>query len=442
MGGEYAYELASDLGKLVKKGAGVGTMIQLCLGHLTVDAGKNEYFKNHGVLFQASDLKQVPSYYAGKNWPNDDDIVEMNEGFGKPLGQILDRLELMGHTLRSVRHRFEWIRQTQDRDSRPPRLSLLRNALAQVDVTKLTGKYREDYVPGQFVTKRTLRRMALGSEAHHYYQPGLRPDHWEADLLLENFLPYEGLRLLGLNEANRAVDVTWDFTPLVESGWARREQFQPGPSAEQKFLVVTEGSSDAKIIQKAIALYRPHIADFFTFVDMEEGYPFSGTGNLHKFVQGLVSIGVQNNTVVIYDNDAEGISKMKATRQLSLPFNVRVTQLPIHRDFSDFKTLGPDGVGRGDINGKAASIECYLDLRRKGLPRPIVRWTSFNRDLQSYQGELQHKTQYMKDFLRMNPGEKGYDARRIEAVLDRLTHECISIAEERQRTQLPSAPLD
>ena len=43
------------------------------------------------------------------------------------------------------------------------------------------------------------------------------------------------------------------------------------------FLIVTEGSSDAKIIQHAFNLLKPHIADFFDFVDMEEGYPFSAS---------------------------------------------------------------------------------------------------------------------------------------------------------------------
>ena len=40
---------------------------------------------------------------------------------------------------------------------------------------------------------------------------------------------------------------------------------------------------------------------------MEEGYPFSGTGNVFRFVQGLISIAVQNQMLVLFDNDAEGL---------------------------------------------------------------------------------------------------------------------------------------
>jgi hypothetical protein len=57
----------------------------------------------------------------------------------------------------------------------------------------------------------------------------------------------------------------------------------------------------------------PHIADFFDFVDREEGYPISRTGNLFRFVQGLISIRVLNNVIVIYDNDAEGAANFERT---------------------------------------------------------------------------------------------------------------------------------
>src|SRR5207302_707086 len=44
-----------------------------------------------------------------------------------------------------------------------------------------------------------------------------------------------------------------------------------------------------------------------------EGYPFSGTGNLYNFTKGLISIAVQSNIVIIYDNDAEGVSSFNRT---------------------------------------------------------------------------------------------------------------------------------
>ena len=50
---------------------------------------------------------------------------------------------------------------------------------------------------------------------------------------------------------------------------------------------------------------------------MEEGYPFTGTGNLYRFCQGLVSIEIENNIVVVYDNDAEGLENYEKTSKLA-----------------------------------------------------------------------------------------------------------------------------
>jgi hypothetical protein len=229
--------------------------------------------------------------------------------------------------------------------------------------------------------EKSMKRLAL-------HLPGFRKYDSEAGLLLENLGANSVLRLLAENPENLNLDVTWDITPLIESGWAKQDEFRAELPPEKCFLVVTEGSSDAKIIKKALQLFRPYISDFFRFVDMEEGYPFSGTGNLHKFTQGLISIAVQNNTVIVYDNDAEGIAKMQTTKKLSIPPNMRVMKLPDMSEFSNFKTIGPTGTEQTDINGRAAAIECFSGLNRDGLTEPIVRWTAFNKDLDLYHGSF------------------------------------------------------
>jgi hypothetical protein len=331
-------------------------MIHLAVGRLEVDWGKNSVFSDHGALFQPTDLKPVPSYYANEDWPDGDSIVEMNQGFGKPLGEVVHRIELLGFTMRAVEHQYAELHQIHGLPEQPIPFAELSKALATVDVRTISGNYSEDHEPGEFVRKEILDRLALSSE-QHYYQPGdLRPDHWEVSLLLENFGANAALRLLAQNPKNLTLDVSWDFTPLVESGWATRQEFQAGASPEQRFLVVTEGSSDAKIIQHALRLYRPHIADFFQFIDMEEGYPFTGTGNLHRFTQGLVSIGIQNNTIVLYDNDAEGVAQLNRTNGLSFPANLRAIHLPTLPVLSNVATIGPEGGASADVTNKFINL--------------------------------------------------------------------------------------
>ncbi len=65
-------------------------------------------------------------------------------------------------------------------------------------------------------------------------------------------------------------------------------------------------------------------------------------------------------------------------------------------------------INLADINGRAAAIECYLDLDKDGLPEPIIRWSAFNQELDVYHGELQHKTQYMKNFLQLRAPVVSY----------------------------------
>jgi hypothetical protein len=191
--------------------------------------------------------------------------------------------------------------------------------------------------------------------------------------------------------------------------------------------LVTEGSSDAKVLAKALQLLRPNIADFFRFVDMEEGYPFTGTGNLFRFCQGLVKIGFRSDALIIYDNDAEGVSKFEATRALALPDSMRVLKLPDLDALGDIAAIGPQGAYRDDINGRAAAIECYLDLHWKANGEPTIRWTSFNQQISRYQGELIGKEAYTKRFLDLRMKEPGYNFDGVLAVLSAIETEVVAM---------------
>ena len=118
--------------------------------------------------------------------------------------------------------------------------------------------------------------------------------------------PYAVLRTLAECPANLREEVVWQYDPLVSAGCANGDEFEPEARRTQTFLIATEGSSDTHILKHAFALMRPDIADFFRFVDMSDGYPFTGTGNLRNFAVGLAGIDVHNQVLFVLDNDAEG----------------------------------------------------------------------------------------------------------------------------------------
>ncbi len=90
---------------------------------------------------------------------------------------------------------------------------------------------------------------------------------------------------------------------------------------------------------------------------------------------------------------------------------------PTFRSSRCFSTAGPNGEGVDDINGRAAS-ECYLDLNWHARRSPKVRWSSYNRQLQIYQGELIEKDVYVRKFMELRKRDAGYDFSKIEVVLD------------------------
>lgn len=111
-------------------------------------------------------------------------------------------------------------------------------------------------------------------------------------------------------------------------------------------------------------------------------------------------------------------------------------KLPDLEALKAFETVGPNGRAVSDINGKAASIECYLDTSYKRREAPIVRWTAFNRDTGVYQGEIEGKTGIVKSFLKLRRVPHNYDLVGIEACLDELVSQCIMIAERLNKSDL------
>ncbi len=85
----------------------MGSMIHLAVGRLEIDWGKNNGFQDHSALYQATDVTKVPYYYVDEGSEYVDDageyrwkvITKYKDGLTKPLGEVIDRIELLGHTL-------------------------------------------------------------------------------------------------------------------------------------------------------------------------------------------------------------------------------------------------------------------------------------------------------------------------------------------------------
>jgi len=146
----------------------------------------------------------------------------------------------------------------------------------------------EDYDPGEFLSKYLFKH----SEFNKIHNLSKIVDK-DIGLVFENIDPYITLRILAENQANNDLDVFWSYADIVNNGWVRRDEIFEKVGVGQEILFVTEGSSDTHILEKAIQLLYSDISDFFTFIDMEDNYPFTGDGNLYNFCKGLISIGIK-----------------------------------------------------------------------------------------------------------------------------------------------------
>lgn len=399
-------------------------MISLAVGRLEVDWGKNNGFVDYSPLFQSGDVTDVPYYYAGHETIGPDGRAdgevrtELKDGLSKPLSQVIDRINLLGHTKAVCEREFASLAEWNGFDPKSFSFGDLRGALSTIDVSALSPNYGEggeDF--GKFFRREIHPRLGLIS---------LDPmELGDVSGGMENLSAYTILHLLADNTTARDLNVQWSFNDVEEGGWASRSEFVRPLDQTNRFLLVTEGSSDAAILRKALGILKPHVADFFDFVDMEEGYPFSGTGNVFRFVQGLISIRVLNNVIVIYDNDAEGIANFERTLGLNLPHNMSVLRLPDWSEFERFPTQGPNGQDISNINGRAAAIECYLDLPADAR----IRWSSFIPKVGTYQGELIDKERYARSFLKQSAVKAHYDYGKLGAVLDSIIGFAVAMRE-------------
>jgi hypothetical protein len=342
----------------------MGSFITLGIERLEVDWAKNSIARNHSRLFLPDDLKNVTYYYA-------DEVTEQKMGFARPLRSVLKRLELLGYTLEGCARIYADLASHPALDERPSiDFVTLQKALTRVDVHRFNVPETDpvDFDLGEYVIKNIISDPEWINSA-----PEAANVHFLDGCFLENIDPYIILRLLAENPANLDLELAWRFSDLVEGGWVEQDRlYEPLPASE-KFLLVTEGSTDTGILKRSLALVEPDVADFFEFVDMAENYPFTGTGNVVRFCEGLCKINILNRVLVVLDNDTAGRAAAHRLKTLKLPPQIRTLVLPDLKKCRNVRTIGPTGQNFENVNGRAVSIEFFLDLGYGTLPEPTVR---------------------------------------------------------------------
>jgi hypothetical protein len=380
----------------------MGSLITLGVGPFEVDWGKNSFFQYHNALFRPADLTTVRYDYA-------DETTLDRPAYARSLRSIRRRLGLLGYGLPSLPGHYASL------GDPPVPFDRFAAAIAAVDLSAVAPpEYSgEGDDLGAFVT-RYFRQPEFNKVVD------LASLRRSAEEFFENLDPYVLLRLLLENPANGDALVTWRVADVLDDGWVSEAALTPRLIDEARILVVTEGSSDSTVLARSAPMVAADIADFFTFVDMSENYPFTGTGNVLRFCQGLARLRVLNKVLVVLDNDTAGHEAFQLIRALDLPSTMRVTVLPDLPECESFRAHGPSGAQTQNVNGLAVSTEIFLDLSVGGPSQPAVRWSSYNERLDRYQGALIAKDSYLRHFVHMSAVPPTYDLSKLRLLWDHL----------------------
>lgn len=405
-------------------GTNMGSMITLGVGRMEIDWGKNNVFRDHSSLFKPEDVKLIPYYYVGDDGTT---IIERKEGLSRSLLSIKKRLDLLGYTLENLKKLYEDALTEYDDHNLEVNLSfdLFSKMLREIDVNRInTPGFAVDYEENGYDLGEFVRRCIIPEkEIYSFLLKSVGGDkrnlNFELESFFENMNPYIILRLLAENPNCKDLDVYWSFADVVEGGWIKKEDVVKPLPAIKKIMIVTEGSSDSFIIQKSINVLYPDISDFFTFIDMENNYPFTGTGNLYNFCCGLMKINIMNNIIVIFDNDTAGNEKYDKLIMFPKMNNLLIAKLPNNNEFENFETVGPQGTSVENINGKAVAIECFLDFASVDI-KPTIRWTNYIEKASQYQGSLQNKDEYVRKYKNADLLNGDYATSKLSALIDYL----------------------
>lgn len=431
----------------------MGTSIELELGGIGLDYAKNHMGPDHGHLFQEGDRTRRPvggiveEDDGDGDGGNDEDRAAEEAAFVRPLSRVLPRLNLLGFTLGAARREYEAVVAEQVEQSSWEHREDKTEAdymtfdefcafcdrfkIADLDDTYISGigDEEEEKARGRF--------NALADElARIPHDTSDRPSFWSERSFFGTSVcilsAYSMLQVFGRGVANLEAEVIWQYGPIVEAGWVPLEMYQPGIRRKEALLIATEGTSDARILRRAVNVLRPDIADFLRFIDVDQSHPFPGTGNLVKFAEGLVHIDVFNRIVFVLDNDAEGIAGLRKIEAMAKPVNMRAISLPALDALKSFPARGPEGLATSDINERAAAIECYLDLDLPGRPDPVVVWSNYKKDIDRWHGALDHKESYTKHFFDQEDAallDGSYQTDKLEAVLDAILAEATFLSD-------------
>lgn len=219
------------------------------------------------------------------------------------------------------------------------------------------------------------------------------------DIFMESGFDRRAFLALQLEAAPADDEVRLDLHDLYSAGYFNSvnnitqlaaDELAVSVSSGAPIIVVTEGVTDARFLQRALELVAPHVSHMFRSFDKEAGAEM-GAAQVVRTLRSFAAAGVTNRVVGVLDNDAAGRVAAKNLDAKPRPANNRYFLLPDVPYGTSYPTYGPSGDADLDINGRAVSIEFQFGLEQLRLSNgepARVEWSGREASIGVYQGNL------------------------------------------------------
>lgn len=331
----------------------MGSCSNLRISRLNIAGSKNA-FLDCSDLFTKFDHQNVTHYYA-------DNFTLQKPGFSRKLKNCKVMLDLLGFRIDNIKQRIENLFSDFDFLSYEKLVEISSRIDIHTSIYDEIDKYLDTDEFSAKVINILKSDKILNTEEDSFY---------DLQFSLESIEPYEILSLFLNNGLYLEENIVWEYYDLLEGGWIDEGTIENAFAHQSKFLLITEGSTDTKILSNAFEWLKPEIADLFEFIDMEKNYPFTGVGNIVNFYHGLLKIEPKKRIIFLFDNDTAGNSAINRCIKSSND-NFKLLTLPEKDEFNSILTIGPSGESIENINGKAVSIELFLDLNYPNSTPPL-----------------------------------------------------------------------
>jgi hypothetical protein len=174
-----------------------------------------------------------------------------------------------------------------------------------------------------------------------------------------------------------------------------------GHKLGEKIIILTEGSSDVKILRASLELLFPHLVEYYYFMDFHSSNASGSTSSLVNSIKSFIGAGIKNKIIALFDNDTAAKEALSALKYIKIPKTISIQHLP-HLDFAEsYPTIGPTGLTSMNVNEMACSIEMYLgdNFIKNNSGYIPIHWKGYSSKVGAYQGEIMQKEVIQNNFF-------------------------------------------